>query len=318
MHVVIQKQCFGPVVKKYGEFIPGCHRFNAFSVIVLGILFLTGGCVPLKHARVASVALTLEDVAAAASRQSDPLMVREGSAAHILLVDGLIEAYPRNPELLLAGCQAYSSYAASFIVDEDPRRASELFFKAREYGFRALSSREDFSAAAEGSLEDFEALLQKYRKRDVAALFWTANAWANWVALNLEKVEAIADLPALEALMKRVLALDEGFHYGSPHVLMGVYEASKPPAIGGSPQRAKAHFHSAFELGAHKLLTAKVLYAEYYARAVQDESLFVRTLEEVLAAHPGEVPELTLSNTLGQHRARKLLNKREEYFEELP
>jgi len=316
---VTEKKPLGVLIMKGGTaFFSGCLLLKFLPLLALGFLTFTGGCVPLKHARVASVAFTLEDVAAAASRQSDPLLIGEGSAAYLMLVDGLIEAYPRNPRLLVAGCQAYSSYASSFVVDEDPRRAGELFLRAREYGFRALSNGVDFAAAAAGNLEDFESLLQQYGKKDVAALFWTAGAWANWIALNLEKVQAIADLPALEALMKRILELDETFYYGSPHVLMGVYEASKPAAIGGSPPRAKAHFQKAFELGAHNLLTAKVLYAEYYARAVRDEALFVETLERVLAATPHEIPELTFSNTLAQQKARKLLNKREEYFEGLP
>jgi hypothetical protein len=37
-----------------------------------------------------------------------------------MLVDGLIEAYPDNSELLTAGCQAYTAYASSFVEDTDP------------------------------------------------------------------------------------------------------------------------------------------------------------------------------------------------------
>lgn len=287
-------------------------------LLAVGLLSLSVGCAPLKPTRVASVALTLQDVAAAASRQSDPAIVADGSPAYLMLVEGLIEAYPQNRDLLLAAGQAYASYAASFVMDEDPERAGRLFLRAKEYGFQSLSHRGDFSRAAKGNVDEFKAFLAGYGKRDVPALFWTANAWANWIGLNLGKVEAIADLPALEALMARVLELDDGFYYGSPHLLLGVYEASKPATLGGSLKKAGAHFEQAFERGADKLLTSKVLFAEYYARAMKDEKLFVETLEGVLASEPGAIPELTLSNILAQQRAEKLLSKREVYFEEIP
>ncbi len=287
-------------------------------VLALCLLLPASGCAVPRLSRVTSVALTLQDVAAAASRQSDPIIVAEGSPAYIMLVEGLLEAYPDNREFLLAACRAYSSYAASFVVDDDPVRAGRLFLRAKDYGFKALSNHADFSATAASDVEAFEALLMKYETHDVPELFWTANAWAGWISLNLDRLEAVADLPALEALMERILELDEGFYHGSPHVLMGVYQAARPTAIGGGPQKARAHFDKAFRLGAHKLLTTKVLFAEYYARSIRDEALFVETLEEVLAASPDAVPELRLANILAQRRAEKLLSRREEYFAELP
>jgi hypothetical protein len=44
----------------------------------------------------------------------------------------------------------------------------------------------------------------------------------------------------------------------------------------------------------------------------------VTTLKEVLAASPGEVPDLTLSNVMAQEKAGRLLSKTEEYFEKTP
>ena len=289
------------------------------SLVCLLYLSTVSGCALFKPVRVAAVANTLNDVAQAAAKQSDLNIIRQGSPAYLMLIDGLIEAYPDNRALLLAGCRAYSSYASTFEATKDPAEAAALYRKAKQYGFRALSSNGiDFGKAAGGSLQHFDAVLKRYGKKDVPALFWTASAWASWIALKTDDVAALADMPMLEATMKRLLELDGSFYYGGPHLLMGVYLAAKPAALGGSLTQAKAQFQQAFALGSDKLLMSKVLYAEYYARGTGNRALYVKTLQQVLAAPADAVPELTLANTVAQKRARALLSKTEEYFAKQP
>jgi fructose-specific component phosphotransferase system IIB-like protein len=285
---------------------------------LLCFLLMLGGCIPTKQARVAAVAYTAEDVLRAAAKQSDPTIIRDGSPAYLMLVEGLIEAYPKNSELLTSGCQAYTVYASSFVEDTDPDKAALLYAKAKTYGFRALSRRHDFQQAASGPLDDFVIFLRNYDKEYVPALFWTTSAWAKWISLNLDSLKALADLPMLEATMLRVIELDEGFYYGSPHLHLAVYLAAKPSIAGGNLDKAKKHFDRAFSLGADKLLSAKVLFARYYAVGRNDRVLFVKTLQEVLEAPVDEVPELTLSNTLAKDKAKELLERADEYFMALP
>ena len=292
---------------------------RSFSLLCLLLFFLlSGGCFSTKPARVAAVAYTADDVRRAAFKQSDPTIVRAGTPAYLMLVDGLIEAYPDNTELLTAGCQSYTAYAASFIEDEDRNQAAALYARGKNYGFRALSKKSDFRQAANGTVDDFVDFLKQYKRQDVPALFWTASAWAKWISLNLDNIEALADMPMLEATMKRVIELDGSFFHGSPHLLMGVYLAVKPEVVGGDITEAKKHFDKAFSLGADKLLTAKVMYARYYAVRLRDQALFRNTLREVIAAPVEAVPELTLSNVLAKQKASKMLEKMDEYFVELP
>jgi len=287
-------------------------------VWTLCFLLTVGGCIPAKQARVAAVAYTAEDVLRAAAKQPDPAIVRDGSPAYLMLVDGLIEAYPNNGELLTAGCQAYTVYASSFVEDSDPGKAAILYAKAKKYGFRSLSLRRDFQQAASGPLDDFVIFLRDYNKKYVPALFWTTSAWAKWISLHLDSLEALADMPMLEATMQRVIELDEGFYYGSPHLHMAVYLAAKPSIAGGNLDKAKEHFDEAFALGAVKLLAAKVLFARYYAVRLKDRALFEKNLQEVIEKPADEVPELTLSNTLAKEKARELLERADEYFMVLP
>lgn len=289
-------------------------RYTNPLISLLVLTLLQAGCAPFKSSRVAAVAYTMQDVANAAARQSNLAVIREGTPAYLMLIDGLLEAYPDNADLLLAGCRAYSSYASSFLGDEQQEEAATLYQKAKLYGFKALSRQGDFTKAASGNVDDFNATLQHYQKSDVPALFCAASAWANWISSNMDNLEALADLAMLEATMKRLIELDGAYYYGGPHLLMGVYLAAKPAALGGNPAEAGKQFDEAFSLGADKLLGAKVLYAKYYARSINDRDLFVQTLQEVLNAPADQVPDLTLSNVVAKKQAATLLTKTEEYF----
>jgi hypothetical protein len=289
-------------------------RHVPIAIWIFTLVLFSSACAPVKYARVDAVARTVQDVATAAAKQSDLSIIREGTPAYLMLLDGLIEAYPENKDLLLAGSQAYSSYASSFFSDDEHYKSEALYRKAKLYGFRALSGRADFSKAVSGSLDEFTALLNQFNKQDVPGLFWTANAWAGWIGAKMGAVDAMADLPMLEATMKRILELDDTFYYGGPHLLMGVYLAAKPAIIGGDPAKAKQHFDRAFALGSGKILMSRVLFAQYYARGIRDRALFTTTLEDVLAARADELPELTFVNTVAKEKARQLLEKTEAYF----
>jgi tetratricopeptide (TPR) repeat protein len=286
-----------------------------FSAAAISVFFLFSiGCMPIKPVRVAAVAMTMQDVASATAKQSDPDVFREGASAYLMLVDGLIEAYPDNRKLLTAGCQAYSTYASSLPDDRNTKRSKALYQKAKSYGFRALSTDVDFESAAQGNVQEFRSTLQQFNKKDVPELFCTASAWASWIASDIGSVEAVADLPALEATMERILELDETHNYGSPHVMMGIYLAAKPAMLGGDLAKARQHFERAFALGGARVLATKVLFAQYYAREAKDRDLYVKTLEEVIAARADEIPELTLVNALAKEKAETLIEKADEYF----
>ena len=124
---------------------------------------------------------------------------------------------------------------------------------------------------------------------------------------------AIADLPKIEALLERVVAIDPRTDGGQAHVYLGVLNSLRPEAIGGKPETGRKHFETGLALSDGKNLMAKVLQAEFYARLVFDQELHDRLLNEVIAADP-RVPGHTLVNTLAQDRARKLLESGKDFF----
>jgi len=283
-------------------------------MICLFPTLFVAACIPCKSLTVAATAALLEDVAKSTYRQSDLKMVREGMPAYLMLMEGMVEALPANEQLLINTARAYSSFASVFVEEKDPEHAALLYSKARMYSIKALRIRglpDPLNTRVDTLRED----LARLGKKDVPYLFWAAASWGNWIRLNLNSMEALAELPKVELMMKRALELDEGFYYGGPHLFMGIRLASRSALAGGNLAKAQQHFLRALELGQGKFLMAYVYYANYYARQAQDKELFISILQTVLNTPADISSDLTLLNTVAREKAKDLLDRQEEYFD---
>jgi len=263
---------------------------------------------------VGATAGLLEDVATATRKQSDLKVVEKGMPAYLMLMDGMVESVPANERLLLAAAQSYASYASAFVEEKDPEYALALYQRARDYAMAALAER-GLQNPATTPFETFESQVAALGPKDVPYLFWCAANWGSWISLNLESMEALAELPRVEQMMRRVLVLDEGYHYGGPHLFMGIWYASRPPMAGGNLDLAQEHFTKAWELGKHQFLMTQIYFADYYARKTFDKQLFTEILNKVLESPADKVPELTLLNTVAHRRAKQMLAEADDYFD---
>lgn len=244
--------------------------------------------------------------------QDDVETVRQGAPAYLLLLDGLLEGDPASRPLLLAASRLYGAYASAFV--DEPARARQLTGRSFDYARRALcDARADLCRASAGSHAAFVAALAETSRGDVTLLYAFGAAWAGWIQARSDDWRAVADLPKVEALMERVLALAEAHDDGGAHLYLGVLLTLRPASLGGRPEEARAHFERALELDRGRNLMTPVLYARHYARLVFDRELHDHLLEGVLAAQP-DAPERALSNALAKREARALLDGADEYF----
>lgn len=294
---------------------PGAGTAPARSGVwlcIAAVVILASACSLHKKATVAGAASLVEDVARAAYRQSDLRVIREGMPAYLMLMDGMVAAWPENEQLLISAAQAYASFASAFVADDDAYR-NVLLARAKRYALVALEAR-GIEKPLTAPFEDFETAVQRAGRADLPFLFWAGSCWGNWAAAHVSSIEAVAELPRVEALMRRALALDEGYYHGGPHIFMGVWYAARPRVAGGSLERARAHFEKAIELGQGQFLMAYVYYAENYATKALDRELFTAVLTKALETPAAIVPELTLLNTVAHHRAARLLEQADELF----
>jgi len=279
------------------------------TVAVTAAIVLTAGCSTMMSSATSSLADSLTD---AVLDQNDPETVRQGAPAYLLLIDGLIADSPNNAELLMAGANLYSSYAGAFVAD--PGRASRLSRKGRDYGWAAWCRIEkDACEIWSAPYEDFERVVNETRRKDVRVLFNAGSAWASWIQANTDDWSAVADKARVDAMMQRVVALDETYEDGSAYLYLGILATLLPEAMGGRPEQGRTDFERVIELSNGKNLMAKVLLARSYARLVFDRDLHDRLCQEVIEADP-VAPGLTLSNTMAQEEARALLGSSEDYF----
>ncbi len=283
-------------------------------IILLSLLgVFPTACATQKKLTVGATASLLEDIAKSAYKQSDTRVIREGMPAYLLLMDGMVEAWPDNERLLAAAAQGYATFASAFVEVEDKAYAIALYERAKDYALRSLQQI-GLKNPVSQTFENFEASLNGLGKKDVPYMFWAAMCWGNWIRLNMGSMEALAELPRVELLMKRVLELDEKFYYGGPHLFMGVWYASRPKMAGGDLNAAQAHFLKAIELGHGKFLMANIYYADQYAKKTFNKQLYISILEKVLQTPPDSVPELTLLNTVAHNKAKKMIAEADEYF----
>lgn len=276
------------------------------SLLLLGLL---SGCATVMSSATNRLA---DSMSTAILNQDDPETVRQGAATLLIMLDGFIIDNPDNTPMLLAGAKLYGAYTGFFV--KDPERARRLAGKSKDYAERALCRElKNVCAARHLPFDQFQPTLGAIGKKDVPVLHGFAAAWAGWVQVNSNDWSAIAELPKIEAMMRRVVELDEAYDDGSAHLYLGVIDTQLPPSLGGKPEEGRVHFERASTLSGGRNLMPKVLLAERYARLVFDQALHDRLVNEVLEA-PAEEPGYTLANTLAQERARELKASASEYF----
>ena len=279
----------------------------SFCILISGLLL--SGCSYFISS--ASVDMT-ENLSHAILNNNDLATVKDGAPAYLLMVDSLLYRNPDNESLLRGAANIYTAYTNVFVKDKE--RAGKLTDKALAYAFRAICVRRSKTCGfREVNFQEFNTIILSLEIKDVPDLFTLGSAWAAWIQTHKEDWNAVAEISRVEAIMQRVVDLDEFYQDGRAHLYLGVLETFLPPALGGKPDVGKRHFERALEISKDKNLMAKVLYAQHYARLVFDQKLHDRLLNEVLEAKT-DVPGYTFSNTLAKKQARELLKSGKDYF----
>jgi hypothetical protein len=296
-----------------------CHSFIrvgyrkilsiALSLYILISVLLLSGCSYFISS--ATVDMT-ENLSQAILNNNDLATVEAGGPAYLLMVDSLLYRSPDNESLLRGASNIYTAYTTVFVKDK--ARAKKLTEKALSYALRAICIRRPKTCGfREVNFQEFNNTISTLEIKDVPDLFTLGSAWSAWIQMHREDWNAIAEISRVEAIMKRVVELDEFYQDGGAHLYLGVLTTFLPPALGGKPNVGRRHFERALEISKNKNLMVKVLYARHYARLMFDQKLHDRLLNEVLEAKT-DVPGYTLSNTLAQQRAMELIKSGEEYF----
>ena len=260
-------------------------------------------------------------------RDDDPELVRDATPFALKTIESLLEQSPKHKGLLLAATSGFTEYGYAFVQSEADyaeardlaaatamrARAGRLYRRALEYGMRGLEV--DHPGFREAMRRNpGEAVAAVRSRTEVPLLYWTAMAWGAAISLAKENPELAAGLPSTEALVRRALALDEGFGAGALYDFLIAYDGGRPVSAGGSPERARSDLSKALAFADGKRAAPLVTFAETVSVSAQDRAEFTRLLNQALKVDTERAPDDRLANIVAQKRARWLLARTDELF----
>ena len=295
------------------------------AVLLAAACLATLPACSIKKMAVKSVANSLTSGPDVYGTDDDPELIRGALPFGLKTLESLLATLPNHRGLLLASCRGFTQYTYAYVQSDADliestdysratamrERALKLYLRARGYGLRGLELR--YRGIGEQLKVRPDSAAARIGKADLDLLYWTAAAWGSAISIGKDRPELVADLTAVKALMDRGLALNEGYDGGSIHEALIVLEAL-PPAMGGSPERARRHFDRALELSHGNRPGPYVTLATTVSVQTQNRVEFERLLKKALEANPDRDPSQRLATTLLMQKARYLLEHADDYF----
>lgn len=292
--------------------------FLRVTILVIVVATMVSGCGALRGMAVNTIADTLSEGTDVYASDEDPELVRAALPFSLKTIESLLASSPEHENLLLSACSGFTQYASAFVhTDADllefddyakavvlRERALQLYVRARNYCFRRVELK--YPGIVDRLRRHPEAALAVMAAEDVPVLYWLGASWGLAISLGLDRPDLAADFPAVRALIRRALEIDEAYEDGAIHAAMITIE-SLPEIMGGSPDRARQHFTRAVDLSRGLNASIYVTQATGVAQPAQDRAEFERLLWQALMVDPDEEELLRLSNLIAQRRARFLL-----------
>ena len=190
------------------------------ALLFLGLML--AGCSPGRFAVQAALPLVGSQILAM-QEERDPALAEKAIPGNLKMLEGLLKQDPDNTWILENLAEGFCGYAFSFLEDTEPGRASSLYERGKDYALRATIIRTGREKWQDLSLDEWSRALNNVEVAHQPALFWLGQCWGGWLMQNLDSVEAFADIPRLEGLMKKVHELVPAFHHAGPILFLGVF-----------------------------------------------------------------------------------------------
>lgn len=270
--------------------------------------------------------------------EADYELARYAIPAALKTVEGFWVAGPpddaraRFERILTEG---YCQYGTAFVEDEweaakfrqdlpaieyHNARSNHIFTRCLNFALKGLGS-----AWQKGIFADTDTvakLIKNTGSDKRFELLFAATALGSLINHNLSRVEMIAHLSTVQAMLERVLEIDakagvpsNKAHAALPHLALGMLHSGRAKSMGGEPDRARQHFEKAIELTEDKWLLARAMMAYRIGMQTNDRKFFHEHLVKVLETAPSVWPEQRLANEVAHRRARRYLSQEKELFQ---
>ncbi len=266
--------------------------------------------------------------------EADYELARQAIPGTLKTVEGFWVVDPENANLIRILTEGYCQYGTGFVeddweaakfakdieqIDYHNERSTKIFTRCLNYALLNLGER--WQNGIFGTPEAVAKLLADTNINCRFSLLFAGLALGSLVNHNLARIEMLGNLPTVEAILNRVLEMDQAnppadkAHAALPHVALGMLATARPKALGGKPDVGQKHFETAIALTEGKYLLPRVLMAYRVGKANNDQAFFHDQLKIVLETAPSVWPEQRLANEVAHRKARRYLKHEKEMFE---
>ena len=305
-----------------------------FRLLVAGVLAVAASGCSLRSLMIGQVAEMIETGLPAFEEETDLDLVEKAFPANIKLLETLLAAQPENRRLLLLLSRLYGAYTFSFFegrldaamlaadsagqgesrVDADRAALNRYYLRAAEYAMKALEYRHPGCRKALARIDTVQPFLDRMAVDDVPALFWYAFNLGAYANQNRDSIQAVAKAHLAQTAIKRVIELDAAYYNGGAHLFLMIYYASRPPMMGGNPEKALHHYKRLKAQTGKAYLLADVYHARYYLYRIQDRQQYEDLLLQVIR-HPAGHSTYGFFNAVALKRAALYLTAADRLFE---
>jgi hypothetical protein len=270
--------------------------------------------------------------------ESDFELARAAIPGALKTVEGFWVAGPPDDaaeRLVRILTEGYCQYGTGFVEDDweiatfakdlpaiayHNARASNIFTRCLNFSLKLLGKR--WQKEIFGNPEQVAKLIADTGKGHRFELMFAGAALGGLINHNLNRIEMIAYLDTVKAIVNRVIEIDtksgppkNKAHAALPYVALGMIKSASGKATGGDPDGAKAAFEKALAVTDGKFLLARTLMAYRVGLQTMDRKFFHDNLVKVLETPASVWPEQRLANEIAHRRARRYLSHEKDLFQ---
>ena len=308
-----------------------CSVYVWFLLLAVALIFC--GCSP-RRMMIRELTAAIDEGSSAFEQDDDLELLQSAFPANIKLLETLLANDPDNRSLLVLLARFYGSYAFLFLEDDieaaqlearqsgKPGRTSSekvqkvvtYYRKGLAYALDALEVRYPDAAQRMANVVAAGPFVRSMTAEDMPALFWYGFNLSGRINHNRGDVGTVAKAHLVEKSMLRVIEVDPDYYYGSARLVLIAYYGSRPPMMGGSPQRALAQYRELTTQQGEAFLLGHLFYARYYLVQTHRKTLFDQVLSDIVGNRE-RYPVYPLFNRIAVDRAELYLEHSGRFFE---
>jgi hypothetical protein len=246
--------------------------------------------------------------------EAEALWAERGDAeklkAALAKFEGAYNANPTDREITARLVRGWYFLGDAHETETDAKNLA--FDTAVSWGKRCLAINTDFKARLDKGDQKETEVVDALVKEDVPCMYWTSSALGKWAKLN-GILTSLKHIDTVKAYMGRIGDLQPDFFYHGPDRYWGAYYSLIPSFSGRDLDKSKSHYDKSIA-GSPQYLGTQVLVADTWAVNSQDKATYLRNLQAVIDADPGDDPDIGPENRAEQKKAKRLLDQASERF----